>query len=145
MRLPPLLQLPPPHPQQAAPPLRRQVGRRGRPPTQGLPQGAQEGQEKGTVQGDTLNLTIALFFDSLKFHGNVIQKGFTPFRLRESLLEADAKTMRTICFVGQQVPGHRGRRRHHEGHIPAAAAVDGAADPPRPAAGAAQDRTRSRR
>ena len=50
VRLPPLGgQLPPPHPQQAAPPLRRQVGRRGRPQAQGLPQGAQEGQEKGTV------------------------------------------------------------------------------------------------
>lgn len=47
LRLSPLLGLPPPHAEQAAPPLRRQVGRRGRPQAQGLPQGAQEGQEKG--------------------------------------------------------------------------------------------------
>ena len=50
-----------------------------------------------------------------------------------------------VCFAGQQVSGDRGFRRHHEGHLPAAAAVDGAADPPRPAARTAQDSPRSRR
>ena len=50
-----------------------------------------------------------------------------------------------LGFAGQQVAGDRGFRRHDEGHLPAAAAVDGAEDPPRPAARPAQDSPRSRR
>ena len=50
-----------------------------------------------------------------------------------------------LGFAGQQVSGDRGFRRHDEGHLPEAAAVDGAEDPPRPAAGPAQNCTRSRR
>ena len=46
---------------------------------------------------------------------------------------------------GERVAGDGGRRGDHEGHFQAAAAVDGAADPPSAAAGAAQDGPRSRR